>query len=161
MINSNTMMDLSTIKPTPGSKFKKKREGRGRSGYGGKTGGRGYNGQKSRAGPKVRAQFEGGQTPLYRRLPKRQYISLPNRKIYTILNLSTLEKMDLPEGQEITPEFFLEKRLVKKLDISGLKILGNGELTKKLKLKVHSCTQSAKEKIEALGGTVTLIEQSE
>jgi large subunit ribosomal protein L15 len=152
-------MDLTDLKPTPGSKHKKKREARGRSGYGGKTAGRGHNGQGQRAGGAIRKQFEGGQTPLYRRLPKHQYISSPNRLDYTVINLSRLDSQGFAEGTEVTPELLLEKKIIKKLENGGLKILGNGELkTKKLKIKAHSFSASAEEKIKKAGSSIEKIE---
>ncbi len=150
-------MDLTDLKPAEGSRHKKKREARGRAGYGGKTAGRGHNGQQSRAGGGIRKQFEGGQTPLFRRLPKRQYISLPNRKIYTIINLDLLESLDLPAGSEINLEFLAENKIVKRMQKSGLKVLGNGELNKAFKIKAHAFSEGAREKIEKAGGSIEKI----
>ncbi|HEY9885809.1 MAG TPA: 50S ribosomal protein L15 [Vampirovibrionales bacterium] len=150
-------MDLLDLKPAPGSKQKKKREARGRAGYGGKTAGRGHNGQKQRSGASIPKQFEGGQTPLYRRLPKHQYISNPNRKTFTVINLDVLDALEIDASVEITPELLLEKKVLKSLDKSGLKILGSGVLNKAIKIKAQACSQSAKEKIEKAGGSIELI----
>lgn len=150
-------MDLTDLKPAPGAKKNKKREGRGRAGYGGKTAGRGHNGQQQRAGGAIRKQFEGGQTPLYRRLPKHQYISLPNRKDYTVINLATLQAYGLAENSEVTPEYLLEKRLIKKLGRSGLKILAQGELSTRLNIKAHAFSESAIQKIQQIGGKTEII----
>jgi large subunit ribosomal protein L15 len=147
-------MNLTDLKPAPGSKHRKKREARGRAGYGGKTAGRGHNGQGQRAGGAIRKQFEGGQTPLYRRIPKHQHISNPNKLDYTIVNLSQLEKLDLPKGTEITAELLLQIKAIKKLENGGLKILANGELKKPLKIKAHSFSETAEEKIKAAGGSI-------
>lgn len=150
-------MDLTDLKPAPGAKHKKKREGRGRAGYGGKTAGRGHNGQQQRAGGGIRKQFEGGQTPLYRRLPKHQFISLPNRKDYTVINLATLESYGLEKGSEVSPEYLLAKNLIKKLEKGGLKILAHGELKTPLKIKAHAFSASAAEKIKQIGGSAEKI----
>lgn len=151
-------MNLTDLTPSPGSKHKKKREGRGRAGYGGKTAGKGHNGQGQRAGASIRKQFEGGQTPLYRRLPKHQYISNPNSVFYTIINLSQLSNEALNDVTEITPEILLEKKVIKKLENGGLKVLGTGELKKPVKILAHSFSGSAQEKIKKAGGTAELIE---
>jgi large subunit ribosomal protein L15 len=144
-------MNLNDLKPAPGSKHRKKREARGRSGYGGKTAGRGHNGQGQRAGGAIRKQFEGGQTPMYRRLPKHQYISTPNKVVYTIINLTQLGLLDL---KEITPEALLEAKVIKKVENGGLKVLGNGELKKPLKIKAHAFSAAAEEKIKQAGGSI-------
>jgi large subunit ribosomal protein L15 len=154
-------MQLTDLKPAPGAKKKKKREARGRAGYGGKTAGKGHNGQGQRAGCSVRKQFEGGQTPLYRRLPKHQYISLPNKLVYTILNLTQLSNSALEGVKEITPEILLEKKVIKKLENGGLKILGVGELKAAVNIKAHSFSQAASDKIAKAGGTASLINAAE
>ncbi len=150
-------MNLTDLKPAPGSKQNKKREGRGRSGYGGKTAGRGHNGQGQRAGGAIRKQFEGGQTPLYRRLPKHQHISSPNRKTYTILNIGDLEDLGIDSNTVITPEYLVERKIIKKLENGGLKILAFGELTQVFKIEANAFSAAAKEKIEALGGSIKKI----
>lgn len=130
---------------------KRKRVGRGMSSGSGKTSGRGHKGQKARS--KVRVGFEGGQTPLFQRLPKRGFTNI-NRKEYAIVNIDILNQFE--EGTEITPEFLVETGLVKNLK-SGLKVLGNGKLEKKLTVRAHKFSQSAKDAIEAAGGKVEVI----
>lgn len=152
-------MNLTDLKPAPGSRKEKKREGRGRSGYGGKTAGRGHNGQGQRAGGAIRKQFEGGQTPLYRRLPKHQYISSPNKKTYTILNLTDLEVLNLDANTLITPDYLLENKIIKKLENGGLKILGTGDISKALKIQANSFSASAAEKIKQAGGSIEKISE--
>jgi large subunit ribosomal protein L15 len=151
-------MNLLDLVPAPGSKKKKKREARGRSGYGGKTAGRGHNGQKQRAGCAMRKQFEGGQTPLYRRLPKHQYISLPNRKIFTLVNIDDLDRLEAKSDVLITPELLLESGVISKIQKSGVKLLGNGIAKKAYKIKVHAFSASAEEKIKAAGGSIETID---
>ncbi len=148
-------MNLSDLKPAPGAKHRKKREGRGRAGYGGKTAGLGHNGQGQRAGGAIRKQFEGGQTPLYRRLPKHQYISTPNKLAYTIINLKQLEELGV---KEVTVEYLLENKVIKKLENGGLKVLGQGEIKKAIKIKAHAFSASAEEKIKAAGGSIEKVE---
>ena len=147
-------MRLNTLSPAEGSKKAGKRLGRGIGSGLGKTGGRGHKGQKSRSGGGVRRGFEGGQMPLFRRIPKRGFTDR-NSKVITGINLSTLDTR-FNEGEEVTIEALLEKGIIKKLN-DGVKILGNGELTKKLNVKVNAFSASAKEKIEALGGTCEVI----
>ena len=119
----------------------------------GKTAGKGHKGQKARSGA-PRIGFEGGQMPLFRRIPKRGFTD-PNSKVITGINISVLEDR-YNAGDEVTLENLLEKRIVRKLN-DGVKILGNGELTKKLTVKVNAFSASAKEKIEAVGGTCEVI----
>lgn len=130
---------------------KRKRVGRGMSSGSGKTSGRGHKGQKARS--KVRVGFEGGQTPLFQRLPKRGFTNI-NRKEYAIVNLDTLNRFE--EGTEVSPELLLEAGVVSKAK-SGIKILGNGTVEKKLTVKAHKFSSAAKEAIEAAGGTVEVI----
>ncbi|MDX1919683.1 MAG: 50S ribosomal protein L15 [Candidatus Caenarcaniphilales bacterium] len=153
-------MNLTDLAPAPGAKKKKKREARGRAGYGGKTAGRGHNGQGQRAGASIRKQFEGGQTPLYRRLPKHQYISSPNATFYTIINLNQLNNEALEGINELTPEILLEKKVIKKLENGGLKVLGTGEIKKAVKITAHSFSGSAQEKIKKAGGSIELVGQN-
>ena len=153
-----TDTDLSTLKPAPGARPRKKRAGRGHAGYGGKTCGKGMNGQQARKSPDIRPQFEGGQTPMYRRLPKKQYIAAFNRRSHTVLNLDDLERLAVKHGAELTPEQLLESGALAKLENAGLKILGRGELKTKLKISAHACSASAKAKIEAAGGTLTILD---
>ncbi len=147
-------MKLHELAPNPGATKEKKRVGRGIGSGLGKTAGKGHKGQKTRSGDRnLPSWFEGGQTPLHKRIPKRGFRNL-NRVEYSVVNLKTLDRY-FSEGEEITPEKLLEKGLVKK----GLpvKVLGDGELTKKLVVKAHAFSQSAKEKIEKAGGTCEVV----
>ena len=143
-------MDLSNLSPAPGSKHN--RRGRGESSGNGKTAGKGHKGQKARSGA-PRIGFEGGQMPLFRRLPKRGFKNR-NAKDYAFVNVGRLDTFE--EGTVITPELLLETGVIAKLR-DGVKILGEGELTKKLTVKTNKISASAKEKIEAAGGTVEVI----
>jgi len=146
-------MKLHELRPAAGSTKNRKRIGRGTASGQGTTAGRGMNGQNSRSGGGVRPGFEGGQMPLFRRLPKRGFNNF-TRKHWTIVNVETLNKFE--DGTEITPEMLLETGVVSKLNY-GLKILGDGELTKKLTVKANKFTQSAITKIEAAGGKAEVI----
>ena len=147
-------MELSKLSPAEGSKHSQNfRRGRGHGSGNGKTAGKGHKGQKARSGA-PRIGFEGGQMPLFRRIPKRGFTD-PNSKVITEINISVLEDR-YNAGDEVTLENLLEKRIVRKLT-DGVKILGNGELTKKLTVKVNAFSASAKEKIEAVGGTCEVI----
>lgn len=146
-------MKLHELKPAPGSRKNKKRVGRGISAGQGKTAGRGHKGQNARSGGGVRPGFEGGQNPIYRRLPKRGFTNI-HRVEYAIINLDTLNRFD--EGTVVTPELLKEKGIVKNLK-DGLKVLGNGELNKKLTVKAHKFSKSATEKINAAGGVTEVI----
>ena len=129
------------------------RVGRGPGSGNGKTSGRGQNGQNSRSGGGVRLGFEGGQTPLARRLPKRGFTNF-NRKEYAIVNVETLNRFE--EGTTVNVALLLEKGIIKK-ELSGLKVLGNGELTKKLTVEAVKFSKSAKEAIEKAGGKAEVI----
>lgn len=146
-------MNLSNLKPTPGSTHAKKRVGRGTGSGTGKTAGRGHNGQNSRSGGGVRPGFEGGQTPYFKRLPKRGFTN-PHRIEYASVNVSALNKY--PEGTVVTRDLLLKDRLIRK-EQDGLKILGNGQLTVKLTVQANKFTKSAQDKIEAVGGTAEVI----
>ncbi|AUS07649.1 50S ribosomal protein L15 [Laceyella sacchari] len=146
-------MKLHELKPAQGSRHKKKRLGRGISAGQGKTAGKGHKGQNARSGGGVRPGFEGGQNPIYRRLPKRGFTN-PNRVEYAIVNLDTLNRFE--EGTVVTPELLVQEGVVKNLK-DGLKILGNGELSKKLTVKAHKFSASAIEKINAVGGATEVI----
>ena len=147
-------MELSKLSPAEGSKHSQNfRRGRGHGSGNGKTAGKGHKGQKARSGA-PRLGFEGGQMPLFRRIPKRGFTD-PNSKVIIGINVSVLEDR-YNAGDEVTLESLLEKGIVRKLN-DGVKILGNGELTKKLSVKVNAFSQSAKEKIEACGGTCEVI----
>ncbi|AVK99630.1 50S ribosomal protein L15 [Pediococcus inopinatus] len=144
-------MKLNELKPSEGSRRERNRLGRGTSSGNGKTSGRGQKGQKARS--KVRLGFEGGQMPLYRRIPKRGFTNI-NRKEYAIVNLNDLNAFD--EGAEITPEALLKAGAVKKA-LSGVKVLGSGELSKKLTVKANKFSESAVKAIEAAGGKTEVI----
>ena len=144
-------MKLHELQTTPGSRFNRKRIGRGCGSGQGETAGRGENGQKSRSGGGVRLGFEGGQNPLYRRLPKRGFSNAPFKKAFTTINVSALNCFN--DGDVITNEILIENKLVKQVK-DGIKILGNGELTKKLTIKVDACSKQAQEKITQAGGSI-------
>lgn len=148
-------MDLNSLSPAPGSKKRRKRIGRGPSSGTGKTSGRGHKGQKSRSGYSRRPGFEGGQMPLSRRLPKRGF-NHASRHPLAEVNLDMLEKV-FDDGAEVTTDGLVEKKVIKKLK-GGVKVLGRGELTKKLSLKVNAVSAAARSKIESAGGSVELIE---
>lgn len=147
-------MKLNSVKPTPGAVKNRKRVGRGPGSGTGKTAGRGENGQNSRSGGGVRIGFEGGQTPLFRRLPKRGFSNARFKKVYAVINLDDLNKFE--DGAEITPEILKDMGLVKNT-LDGLKVLGNGTLEKKLTVKAHKFSKTAKEQIEKLGGKAEVI----
>ena len=146
-------MKLHELKPAEGSRHTKKRIGRGTGSGNGKTAGKGHKGQNARSGGGVRLGFEGGQTPLYRRLPKRGFTNI-NRKEYAIVNLDKLNTFE--EGTTVTPALLVECGLVKN-EKSGIKILGNGVIEKKLTVSAHKFSGSAKEAIGAAGGTIEVI----
>ncbi|MCM3130853.1 MULTISPECIES: 50S ribosomal protein L15 [unclassified Paenibacillus] len=146
-------MKLHELSPAPGSRKERKRVGRGPSSGMGKTSGRGHKGQNARSGGGVRPGFEGGQNPLYRRLPKRGFVN-PTRKEYAVVNIEDLNSFEA--GTEVTPEVLVETGIVKNTK-SGIKILGNGEVTVKLTVKANKFSQSAVEKIEAAGGKTEVI----
>ncbi len=146
-------MKLHTLKPAKGAVKNKKRVGRGTGSGLGTTAGRGMNGQNSRSGGGVRPGFEGGQMPLFRRIPKRGFNNI-FKKDWTIVNVSTLNRF--ADNTEITPEVLLEAGLIKKVGY-GIKILGDGSLDKKLVVKANKFTPSAISKIEAAGGKAEVI----
>ena len=147
-------MEMSNLQPAAGSvKSDNFRRGRGHGSGNGKTAGKGHKGQKARSGA-PRPGFEGGQMPLYRRIPKRGFTNRNSLEIIAI-NVSALNKFE--DGTEVTPEVLLQEGVISKI-ADGVKILGNGELTKKLNVKVNAYSASAKEKIEKAGGTAEVIE---
>lgn len=147
-------MELHELKPSAGSRHARKRLGRGTSSGQGKTAGRGQKGQLARSGGKTRLGFEGGQMPLFRRMPKRGFKNI-NRKEYATVNLRDLNRFD--DGAEINPAVLVESGLVKK-ELDGIKLLGSGELTtKNLKITVNQFSQAAKDAVEAAGGSVEVI----
>ena len=132
----------------------RKRVGRGPGSGNGKTSGKGEKGQNARSGGGVRLGFEGGQLPLFRRLSKRGFNNYNFRTNYAVINLSDLEKF--ADGTEVTPELLIENGIIKK-QLDGIKVLGHGTLTKKLNVKANKFSTTAKEKIEAIGGTTEVI----
>ena len=145
-------MDLSQLKPAKGSTKKKKRRGRGEGSGLAVTAGRGHKGYGSRGGSKKRAWFEGGQMPLQRRLPKFGFTNI-NKIVFQVVNVGRLETVDI-KGT-INKDALYEKGLIRKKSVP-VKILGEGELTKKISIEVDAISKTAKEKIEKLGGTVSL-----
>jgi large subunit ribosomal protein L15 len=145
-------MNLSQLHPPAGSRHRRKRVGRGPGSGLGKTSGRGEKGQKSRSGYSGKLGFEGGQMPLIRRVPKRGFHNL-FRKEFAIVNVGRLEKVT---GDEVTPQGLLNSGVISTLH-NGLKILGDGELTRALKVSAHRVSKSAREKIEAAGGKIELL----
>jgi large subunit ribosomal protein L15 len=148
------MSDLSNLPRPDGAHRSSKRLGRGPGSGLGKTAGKGHKGQKARTGGGVHPWFEGGQMPLQRRVPKRGFTS-PNRTLYEIVNVGALERM---EEDEITPEVLHAHRLVDLGRKQPVKILGEGELARKITVKAHAVSAGARAKIEAAGGTVELLE---
>lgn len=148
-------MKLNELSPSVPKK-NRKRIGRGNSSGWGKTAGKGSNGQKSRAGGGVKPYFEGGQMPIYRRVPKRGFSNTIFKKEYTVISLSFLND-NFEDGEVVSLETLFSKCLIKK-GRDGVKVLGNGELNKKLTVKVHKISKSAKAAVEAKGGTVELVE---
>ncbi|CAM4048431.1 50S ribosomal protein L15 [Catellicoccus marimammalium] len=147
-------MKLHELHSAEGSRKVRNRVGRGTSSGNGKTAGRGQKGQKARSGGGVRLGFEGGQNPLFRRLPKRGFNNI-NRKEYAIVNIEVLNNR-FEDGAEITPATLLEAGIIKN-EKSGVKVLGNGELTKKLNVKAAKFSKSAEEAITAAGGSIEVI----
>jgi large subunit ribosomal protein L15 len=144
------MKNLSNLSPAPGSRQNKKRVGRGIGSGLGKTAGKGHKGQKARSGGKCYRGFEGGQMPMYRRLPKRGFTN--NFRVeYNEVNLAALNRFEA--GQTVTPEMMLVAGLLRHAD-QGVKLLGHGKLEKKLVVKVHKFSQAAKAAVEKLGGSV-------
>ena len=146
-------MKLHELKPAEGSRQERKRKGRGIGSGNGKTAGKGHKGQNARSGGGVRVGFEGGQTPLFRRLPKRGFTNI-NRKEYALVNLDVLNRFE--DGTEVTPELLIETGVVKN-EKSGIKVLAKGNVEKKLTVKAHKFSASAKEAIENAGGTTEVI----
>ena len=145
-------MNLSELHPAPGSRRRRKRRGRGPGSGLGVTAGRGEKGQKSRSGYSGRRGFEGGQMPLIRRVPKRGFHN-PGRKVYAVLNVSRLEEL---EGDEFTPEGLLASGAISSLK-DGLKILGEGLISRPVAVTAHKFSAAAREKIERAGGRALLV----
>ena len=146
-------MRLEELQPTEGSKFVAKRKGRGPGSGNGKTAGKGHKGQNARSGGGVRPGFEGGQMPIYRRLPKRGFTNI-FAKEYVTVNVEVLERFE--NGAEVTAEALKEAGIISKVK-DGIKVLGRGEITKPLTVKAAKFTQSAVEKITAAGGKAEVI----
>ncbi|MGB8352519.1 MAG: 50S ribosomal protein L15 [Chthoniobacteraceae bacterium] len=144
-------MNLHTLKTRPGSKHRVKRLGCGESSGHGKTSGKGHKGQKARSGGSIRLGFEGGQMPLIRRLPKRGFNNAAFKTRYAIINLDTLNQFD--NGASVDEKTLLEAKLIRG-NYDGIKILGSGELTKKLTITADKVSATAKEKIEKAGGSI-------
>lgn len=147
-------MKLHTIHPAEGATKTRKIVGRGPGSGLGKTSGKGHKGQNARSGGGVRPGFEGGQLPLFRRLPKRGFSNALFKKEYAVINLSDLNKFE--DGSVITPDLLKEMGLVKK-QLDGIKVLGNGKLEKKLTVKAHKFSNRALEQINELGGKAEVI----
>ncbi|MDP8233962.1 MAG: 50S ribosomal protein L15 [Candidatus Saelkia tenebricola] len=150
-------MQLHDLKVPPGAKKSKKRVGRGNSSGHGKTATRGMDGQRKRKSPKIKAYFEGGQMPLIRRIPKRGFNNKLFARDFQIINISDLNKFE--EGDKITPEILKKRGLIRYLR-KPVKILGNGELDKKLEISVHAVSGAAKSKLESYGVKVVILEGS-
>ncbi|MSR64698.1 MAG: 50S ribosomal protein L15 [Verrucomicrobiae bacterium] len=148
-------MRLHTLSNRPGAKHRVKRLGQGRSSGHGKTSGRGGKGQTARTGSGIRPGFEGGQMPLIRRIPKRGFNNKEFRTEYAIVNVEHLNVFD--DGAEVTPDVLIEKGLIRSL-LDGLKVLGDGELKKKLTIKAHKFSVAAQDKISKAGGQCQVIE---
>jgi len=147
-------MKLHELKPTVGATKKRKRVGRGVGSTLGKTAGRGENGQNARSGGGVRPGFEGGQLPLFRRIPKRGFSNARFGTTYAVVNIDDLNKFK--DGTKVNPALLKEEGIVKK-QLDGIKVLGTGKLDKKLTVIAHKFSSSAKEKIEAAGGKIEVI----
>ena len=147
-------MKLHELSPNEGAVKSKKRVGRGIGSGLGKTSGKGHKGQNARSGGGVRPGFEGGQLPLFRRLSKRGFNNYNFRTVYAVVNVGDLERFE--DGTTVTIEMLKESGLVNK-ELDGIKILGNGKLTKKLTVKANKFSNTAKQKIESVGGKIEVI----
>ena len=146
-------MKLHELQPVEGSRKERNRVGRGIGSGNGKTSGRGQKGQKARSGGGVRPGFEGGQNPLFRRIPKRGFNNV-NRKEFAVVNLNDLNKFE--DGTVVSPALLLDTKVIKK-ELLGVKALANGKLEKKLTVQAHKFSSSAKEAIEAAGGVCEVL----
>lgn len=149
-------MKLHELKPAEGSRHPLKRKGRGPGSGLGKTAGKGHKGQKARSGGGKGPYFEGGQTPLQRRLPKRGFSNKRFKVTYSVIHLRDLNRFEA--GTTVTPDELLDCGMVKQMKNGGVKVLGNGEIDRALTVKAHAFSAGAKEKIEAAGGTVEVIQ---
>jgi large subunit ribosomal protein L15 len=152
----DSIVDLSNLKPFYGAKHKEKRVGRGHGSGHGKTSGRGHKGQKAREGLDIRPFFEGGQTPIHRRLPKRGFKNIFKVE-YAVVNVGALSKA-FPPNEVVDENSLREKGLIKGKG-KPIKLLGNGEINIPLTIRVHAVSRSAKEKVEKAGGSVELIKK--
>ncbi|MDD5198170.1 MAG: 50S ribosomal protein L15 [Terrimicrobiaceae bacterium] len=150
-------MRLHNLSPNPGAKKRRKRLGQGESSGKGKTSGKGHKGQKARSGGGIRPGFEGGQMPLIRRLPKRGFNNTAFKSVFGIVNLDDLERK-FADGASVNEAALRESGLIRG-KVDGVKILGRGELNKKLTLEVDHITATAREKIEKIGGTIAIREK--
>jgi large subunit ribosomal protein L15 len=151
-------MRLHDLKPNAGAKHRRKRLGSGESSGHGKTSGKGHKGQKARSGGSIRPGFEGGQMPLHRRLPKRGFNNAAFKTVYGVVNLDDLEKR-FDDGAAINEKLLRGARLVRG-SLSGVKVLGRGEISKKFHLEVDSISASARKKIEEAGGSIVITGRS-
>lgn len=147
-------MRLNDLHPAPGSAHRRKRVGRGIGSGKGKTCGKGSKGQKARAGATPRIGFEGGQTPLHRRLPQRRGFTRLTRKEYALVNVSELERFEA--GAEVTPDLLVSSGVVKRVK-DGIKVLGDGEITRAITVRAHKFSKGAVEKITAAGGSAEVV----
>jgi large subunit ribosomal protein L15 len=154
-LRDDMALGLHNLESPTGANKKKKRVGRGPGSGHGKTSTRGNKGQKSRSGYSSKRGFEGGQMPLHRRLPKRGFTNV-FKKEWTEVNLKALERV-FDNGENVTPQSVVERGLVKKIAKDGLVVLGHGDISKSLNILAHRCTEGARKKIEAAGGSVELV----
>ena len=155
---TKSMLTLDDLAPAPGAKRRKKRVGRGRASGHGKTSTRGHNGQGQRSGYSFRFGFEGGQTPLFRRLPKLHNFDQVETRDWVEVNVGSLSSFT--SNSEVNPETLVEQKVMRKLSAS-VRILGNGEVKVPLKVRAHHVTAGARKKIEAAGGSVQIIEPAQ
>jgi len=149
-------MRLEDLRPAPGSTTKRKRIGRGPGSGHGKTAGKGHKGQKARSGGGARPGFEGGQMPLYRRLPKRGFVPYGGKTEFAIVNLKDVVAR-FAAGSVVDPDSLLQARLIKKADRGAVKILGEGDVSHALTMRAHKISESARRKVEAAGGRVEVL----
>ncbi|OGK80144.1 MAG: 50S ribosomal protein L15 [Candidatus Rokubacteria bacterium GWC2_70_16] len=150
-------MRLEDLRPAPGSTKKRKRIGRGPGSGHGKTAGKGHKGQKARSGGGVRPGFEGGQMPLYRRLPKRGFVPYGGKTEFAIVNLKDVVAR-FAAGSVVDPDSLLQARLIKKADRGAVKILGEGDVSHALTVRAHKISESARRKVVAAGGRVEVLQ---
>jgi len=149
------MAGINTLRPNPGSTHKTKRIGRGPGSGHGKTAGRGHDGMWSRSGSSQKRGFEGGQMPLHRRMPKRGFSNATFKKKFSTINVSDLVRFE--SGSKVGPQELVDKRVIRKLETHGVRVLGDGQVDRALHVSAHYFTESAKEKITKAGGTVEVI----